>query len=87
LRRRAPELPQKGKVLEMTLEHYCALFSKLTRAPGRMWSNTTRNRAPHKPLLIFAVMDLVARGVLASRFISVTGELVEVSIPRQSRGL
>jgi putative restriction endonuclease len=63
----------------MTLEHYCALFSRLTRAPGRMWSGATLNRAPHKPLLLFAVMDLVARGVLTSRFISVTGELVELN--------
>jgi len=63
----------------MTLEHYCALFSKLTRAPGRMWCDAIRNRAPHKPLLLFAVMDLIARGVLTSRFISVTGELVELN--------
>ena len=63
----------------MTLEHYCALFSRLTRAPGRMWGQETRNRAPHKPLLLLAVMDLVARGVLNSRFISITGELVELN--------
>jgi len=63
----------------MTLEHYCALFTKLTRAPGLMWGDETRKRAPHKPLLLLAVMDLVARGVLSSRFISVTGELVELN--------
>lgn len=63
----------------ITLDHYCALFSKLTRAPGQMWGNSTCNRAPHKPLLLFAVMDLVARGVIASRFISITGELVELN--------
>jgi putative restriction endonuclease len=38
-----------------------------------MWAGATRNRALHEPLLLFAVMDLVARGVLTSRFISVTG--------------
>ncbi len=43
----------------MTLDHYCTLFSRLTRAPGRMWGDATRNRTPHKPLLFFAVMDLV----------------------------
>jgi putative restriction endonuclease len=63
----------------MTLEHYCALFSNLTRAPGRMWGDGTRKRAPHKPLLLLAVMDLVARRVLSSRFIAVTGELVELN--------
>lgn len=63
----------------MTLEHYFTIFSQLTRAPGRMWSGATRNRAPHKPLLLLAVMDLVARRVLTSRFISITGELVELN--------
>ncbi len=64
----------------MTLDHYCTLFSKLTRAPGKMWSEVTRNRAPHKPLLLLAVMDLVARGIISSRFISITGmQLVELN--------
>ena len=48
-------------------------------APGPMWDATTRNRAPHKPLLLLAVMDLVARGVITSRRISITGELVELN--------
>ena len=55
----------------MTLTHYCTLLSALTRAPGPMWDATTRNRAPHKPLLLLAVMDLVARGVITSRHISI----------------
>jgi putative restriction endonuclease len=63
----------------MTLEHYCEAFSNLTRAPGAMWGDATRNRAPHKPLLLFAVMDLVARGVLTSRFIDIKAELVELN--------
>ena len=63
----------------MTLAHYCSLFSALTRAQGPMWDATTRNRAPHKPLLLLAVMDLVARGVVGSRLISITGELVELN--------
>lgn len=63
----------------MTLDHYCRLFSSLTRAPGPVWDADTRNHAPHKPLLLLAVMDLVARGVLASHRISITGELVELN--------
>src|SRR5476649_2660315 len=62
----------------MTLAHYCTLFSRLTRAPGPMWDAKTRNRAPHKPLLLLAVMDLVARDVFTSRLISITGELNEL---------
>ena len=63
----------------MTLDDYCTSFSKLTRAPGRMWGTATRNRAPHKPLLLLAVMDLIARSVITSRFISISGELVELN--------
>ena len=63
----------------MTLAHYCTLFSELTRAPGSVWGAVTRNRAPHKPLLLLAVMDLVARGVITSRHVSITGELVELN--------
>jgi putative restriction endonuclease len=44
-----------------------------------MWGTATRNHAPHKPLLLLAVMDLVARGVISSRFISIKGELVELN--------
>ncbi len=63
----------------MTLDQYCRQFSNLTRAPGQVWGEATRSRAPHKPLLLLAVMDLVARGVLTSRFISITAELVELN--------
>ena len=73
------DFSKESEVLDVTLEYYCALFAKLTRAPGRMWGQETRNRAPHKPLLLLAVMDLVARGVLSSRIVRVTGELVELN--------
>ncbi len=63
----------------MTLQEYCAQFSNLTRAPGAVWTDLTRKRAPHKPLLLLAVMDMVARGVLRSKFISIMEELVELN--------
>lgn len=63
----------------MSLEQYCEAFSRLARAPGNMWGDATRSRAPHKPFLLLAVMDLVARGAIRSRFISITGELVELN--------
>ena len=63
----------------MTIQRYLEAFSKLTRAPGRMWGELTRNRAPHKPLLLLSVMDLIARGVITSHFISISGELVELN--------
>lgn len=61
------------------LEKYLRQFTKLRRAPGQTWNEATRNRAPHKPLLLMAVMDLVARGVITSSFIDVTGDLVELN--------
>jgi putative restriction endonuclease len=36
-------------------------------------------RAPHKPILLLAVLDMVARGVITSSFIQVTGNLVELN--------
>jgi putative restriction endonuclease len=61
------------------LEKYIRQFARLRRAPGQSWSVATRNRAPHKPLLLMAVMDLIARSVITSSFIDVTGDLVELN--------
>ncbi len=61
------------------LENYIKQFARLRRAPGQAWSEATRNRAPHKPLLLMALIDLIARGVLKSSFIDVTGDLVELN--------
>jgi putative restriction endonuclease len=61
------------------LEKYITQFTRLRRAPGQPWSYATRNRAPHKPLLLIAVMDLITRGVITSSFIDVTGDLVELN--------
>lgn len=62
----------------MTLDAYCAAFSRLRRATGPFPEETLR-LAPHKPLLLLAVMDLVARGVVRDRFISATGEFTELN--------
>ncbi|HJV65766.1 MAG TPA: HNH endonuclease [Geomonas sp.] len=55
------------------------LFSSLSRAPGTVWTETTKRKAPHKPLLLLAVLDLVHRGVVKSPFIDVSTDLVEVN--------
>lgn len=54
-------------------------FAHLRRAPGAVWSVATKKQAPHKPILLLAVLDLVARGVITSPFIAVTGNLVELN--------
>lgn len=61
------------------VEAITAQFMKLNRAPGPMWGEATKRKAPHKPILLLAVLDLVHRGVITSPFISVTGELVELN--------
>jgi len=61
------------------LEKYIRLFANLRRAPGANWTVATKKRAPHKPILLLALMDLVARGVITSNFIEVAGDLVELN--------
>lgn len=55
------------------------LFSSLSRAPGAVWIEATKRKAPHKPLLLLAVLDLVQRGVITTPFIAVSGDLVELN--------
>ena len=61
------------------LEKFLRQFAHLRRAPGHVWNEATRKQAPHKPLLLLAVLDLVARGVLTSSFIEISGDLVELN--------
>ena len=58
---------------------YIKQFAHLRRAFGVVWSAATKNQAPHKPILLLALLDLVARGVISSSFIAVTGDLVELN--------
>ena len=54
-------------------------FASLNRAPGATWTDATKRRAPHKPILLLAVLDLVHRNVITSPFIAVTGDLMELN--------
>lgn len=58
---------------------YMDQFAHLRRAPGAIWTDATKNHAPHKPILLFAVMDVIARGAITSPFIAVTEDLVELN--------
>lgn len=55
------------------------MFARLRRSPGATWTDATRRRAPHKPLLLLAVMDLIARGTVTSRVIDIRGDLYELN--------
>lgn len=61
------------------LDTYIRQFSNLRRAPGPGWTDATGKRAPHKPILLLAVLDQVARGAITSPLIDITGDLVELN--------
>ncbi len=61
------------------LATYIRQFAHLRRAPNAIFTEATKKQAPHKPILLLAVLDLVARGVITSPFIDVTGDLVELN--------
>ncbi len=61
------------------LTTYIKQFTSLNRAPGATWTEATKRKAPHKPILLLAVLDLVHRGVITAPFIDVTGDLVELN--------
>jgi len=58
---------------------YIRQFAHLRRAPNAVFTEATKKQAPHKPILLLAVLDLVARCVITSPFIAVTDNLVELN--------
>lgn len=57
------------------LEQYTKYFSNLRRAPWDTIPEISKGGAPHKPLLLLALMDLVEQGIIASSFITVDDDL------------
>lgn len=61
------------------MNRYIEKFSRLsTDKSASRWSEATRHRAPHKPLLLLAIMDLIAEGTISTNFIELTPELGEL---------
>lgn len=57
---------------------YIGAFANLrSDASHTRWSALTRHRAPHKPLLLLAVIDLFAQGDIQSNLIELTPDLGE----------
>lgn len=69
----------KSQNFTNSLQDYSARFKKLRSdvVTGR-WTALTNGRAPHKPLLLLAVMDLFAEGVITTNRIEATCELAEL---------
>ncbi|HQB39959.1 MAG TPA: HNH endonuclease [Deltaproteobacteria bacterium] len=60
--------------------HICIKqFSHLRRANNAIFAEATKKRAPHKPILLLAVLDLVHRGVITTPFIDATADLIELN--------
>jgi len=64
---------------ERTRAKYANRFASLRTDKSRSrWSDATRNRAPHKPLLLLSVLDLFERGEIASNLVELSPDLGEL---------
>ena len=78
-----------------TIEKYVKQFAHLHTDTSRArWTEETHHRAPHKPLLLLAVIDLFAEGAISSNLIELTSELGETftlywarAMPPDRRGI
>jgi putative restriction endonuclease len=60
------------------LDKYIKKFSNLRTDKGKhRYPSITLHRAPHKPFLLMAVMDLIAQGIITENFIEPSLELLE----------
>ena len=55
-------------------------FASINRALGPTWTDATKRKTPHKPLLLLAVLDLVHRGVITSTVQQSTGATLFIII-------
>ena len=61
------------------LEKYLRNFSNLRTDKNRnRYPSFTNYRAPHKPLLLLSIMDLIAEGQITENFIESSYELAEL---------
>lgn len=57
------------------LEQYTHYFSNLNRAPWNIVPGVSKGRAPHKPLLLLALIDLIETGEITSSFIGINNDI------------
>jgi putative restriction endonuclease len=61
-----------------TLADYMHALSHLHTASGNAFPVETLQRAPHKPILLLAVLDLAAQGKLTENFVAISPDLAEL---------
>ena len=61
------------------IEDYAARFARLrTNRNRKVWSEVTAYQAPHKPLLLLCVLDLLDSGGISSNLVEITEDLAEL---------
>jgi len=75
------------------LNNYLRLITNLRTDRTGGWTDATQGQAPHKPILLFLVLDLFAQGRITTNLIEITPELGELFaaywskvIPPERRG-
>lgn len=64
---------------QQSLKRYVKAFQSLnTDKSSSRWDKTTHYRAPHKPLLLLAILDLFAEGSIGRNLIKLSPELGEL---------
>ena len=62
----------------MTLNYYLAKFRRLRLDTSGNWPVATLGKAPHKPILLLAVLDQIEEGTLKQNFVELTPDLGEL---------
>ena len=64
-------------IVEM-LANFAQAFENIRSNVSRThWSAITKNRAPHKPLLLLSIFDLMSEGLVKNNLIEITPDLCE----------
>ena len=58
---------------------FSALCNNLRGDPvSSRWDESTKNRSPHKPLLLLAICDMYEQGIYSDEFVELNQELIDV---------
>jgi predicted restriction endonuclease len=60
-------------------DYYAERFARLrTNRNRKVWSEVTAHQAPHKPILLLCVLDLLDSGEISSNFVEISDDLAEL---------